>query len=470
MARSGFPMLSFPTWEGVPRSDLMRSVESGVFDPSFSRVASAGENWIEMRHICVVGLNWGDEGKGKIVDVLTPGVDAVVRFQGGANAGHTVYVGETRHVLHHLPMGCLHPETLAILGNGMVIEPEGLFAEIDSVPADARQRIRLSNRAHVVLPHHRALDQRHESGGPTRIGTTLRGIGPAYQDKFARVGVRLGDLVSAGFIENRLEEILTERCNHHRLENELVHLGITLCTELRDRVGDLIVDPQRLLHDLDAAGKSFLFEGAQGCLLDIDFGTYPFVTSSSPSVAGIGPGTGFSPRRIDHVVGVTKVYCTRVGEGPFPSELHGAEAEALREAGGEYGTTTGRPRRCGWLDIPALRFAVQLNDLDSIALTKADVLSGTETIPVVTAYLLDGKTCLELPPGVDDLARVEPVIEEWPGWKTVDEESMKPFITRLEAATGCRVSILSTGKRRDEVLFFPPFQSVQNLSTAGETV
>lgn len=423
-----------------------------------------------MRHICVVGLNWGDEGKGKIVDVLTEDVDAVVRFQGGANAGHTVYVGETRHVFHHLPMGCLHPGTLAVLGNGMVIEPEGLFEEIDSLPGDARGQIRLSNRAHVVLPHHKALDRRVESGGGKRIGTTLRGIGPAYQEKYARVGVRLGDLVSTGFIENRLEEILTDRCNQHGLDLELVELGINLSTQLRDRVGDLVVDTQRLLHDLDNAGKRFLFEGAQGCLLDIDFGTYPFVTSSNPSVAGIGPGTGFSPRKIDHVVGVTKAYCTRVGEGPFPSELEGAEAEELREAGGEYGTTTGRPRRCGWLDIPALRYAVMLNDLDSFALTKADVLSGRETIPVVSAYRLDGKICKDLPPGVDDLSRVEPVIEEWPGWKQVDGPSMKPFISRLEEATGCGVSILSTGKRRDEVLLYPPFQSVQKLNPTGETV
>ena len=416
-----------------------------------------------MRHVCVVGLNWGDEGKGKIVDVLAKDVAAVVRYQGGANAGHTVYIGDVKHVLHHLPMGVLHGGILAILGNGMVIEPKKLLEEVESLPEEAIQQIRISDSAHVVLPHHGAIEKVTEEKATSPIGTTLRGIGPAYQDKFARTGVRMGDLIRPGFVEEQLPVLLEERRQSLGGTEEGVATAVEICTRLRDRLQGQIVDTRQLLNTMHNDGQTLLFEGAQGCMLDIDFGTYPFVTSSSPSFLGVGTGSGFSPRKVDHVVGVTKAYCTRVGEGPFPSEIHGTEAEELREAGGEFGTTTGRPRRVGWLDIPALRFAAELNDLDSYALTKADVLNGRETVPVVTAYRRGDEILHTYPGGTDDLEGIEPVVENWPGWDVVNERSMKPFMDLLEKETGIPVSILSTGKRRDEVCLFKPFTAEGEL-------
>jgi adenylosuccinate synthase len=274
----------------------------------------------------------------------------------------------------------------------------------------------------------------------------------------------MGDIMTPGFIEDVLPGKLRERTQRLGIPGEGIDEAIQICNRLKERLESQVTDTRQLLHKLHQQGKKLLFEGAQGCMLDIDFGTYPFVTSSSPSFLGLGPGTGFSPRKIDHVVGVTKAYCTRVGEGPFPSEIHGEEAEALREAGGEFGTTTGRPRRVGWLDIPALRFAVELNDLDSFALTKADVLDGWETIPVVTAYRLDGEELDQFPDSLTDLEGLEPVIEQWPGWSQVDEVSMRPFIDRLMQATGIPVSILSTGRRRDEVCVFEPFRAEGELA------
>ncbi|MGB1396312.1 MAG: adenylosuccinate synthase [Planctomycetota bacterium] len=417
-----------------------------------------------MRHVCVVGLNWGDEGKGKIVDVLAKDVAAVVRYQGGANAGHTVYIGDVKHVLHHLPMGVLHGGILAILGNGMVIEPKKLLEEVESLPEEAIQQIRISDSAHVVLPHHGAIEKVTEEKATSPIGTTLRGIGPAYQDKFARTGVRMGDLIRPGFVEEQLPILLEERRQSLGGTEEGVATAVEICTRLRDRLQGQIVDTRQLLNAMHNEGQTLLFEGAQGCMLDIDFGTYPFVTSSSPSFLGVGTGSGFSPRKVDHVVGVTKAYCTRVGEGPFPSEIHGTEAEELREAGGEFGTTTGRPRRVGWLDIPALRFAAELNDLDSYALTKADVLNGRETVPVVTAYRRGDEILHTYPGGTDDLEGIEPVVENWPGWDVVNEQSMQPFMDLLEKETGIPVSILSTGKRRDEVCLFKPFTAEGELA------
>ena len=411
-----------------------------------------------MQHICVVGLNWGDEGKGKIVDVLASDVDAVVRYQGGANAGHTVYIGDVRHVLHHIPTGILHGGIQAILGNGMVIEPSKLIEEVESLSEEALSRIWISDRAHVVLPHHGAVERILEEQASRPIGTTLRGIGPAYQDKFGRSGVRMGDLVQPGFVDDVLKARLLERCRVLGVSEQCATEGVQICTQLRDRLGSQVIDTCHLLNEMHATGKKLLFEGAQGCMLDIDFGTYPFVTSSSPSFLGVGTGSGFSPRKIDHVVGVTKAYCTRVGEGPFPSEITGEAADALREAGGEFGTTTGRPRRVGWLDIPMLCYCAALNDIDSFALTKADVLTGRDTVPVVTGYRLGEELLESLPFSVADMEAVEPVVEQWPGWNQVDERAMQPFIERLEAATGIPVSILSTGKRRDEVCIFSPFQ------------
>ncbi len=408
-----------------------------------------------MKHLCAVGLQWGDEGKGKIVDVLSHAVDAVVRYQGGANAGHTVYIGDERRVLHHLPTGILRDGILAILGNGMVVEPAALLAELRSLPTSARQHVYLSDRAHVVLPHHRAREREREQAAKDPIGTTGRGIGPAYEDKYARVGVRLGDLLRDGY----LDEVLRPMLERGGIEAAATAQATAAIRELLDLAGERIVDVMALLHDLDAKGKRLLFEGAQGSLLDIDFGTYPFVTSSSPSFLGLGSGSGFSPRRIDHVLGITKVYCTRVGGGPFPSEANPAEAERLRERGGEFGTTTGRPRRCGWLDLPALRYALRMNDVDSVALTKADVLDGRPRVPVVVDYRRRGRTEDCFPQNAEELAAIEPIYEEWPGWNAATPEGMRPFIDRLEAATERPVTIISWGRRRSEVELLEPFRS-----------
>ncbi|MFQ5655646.1 MAG: adenylosuccinate synthetase, partial [Planctomycetota bacterium] len=294
-----------------------------------------------MRHICVIGLSWGDEGKGKVVDVLTGGVDAVVRYQGGANAGHTICFGDKRHVLHHLPAGILHEGTQAILGNGMVIAPGKLLEEVSELPDEALERLHISERAHLVLPHHILLDRSRESGRKAKIGTTLRGIGPAYQEKYARTGVRLGDLLAPGFIEEGLRGHLAGGLEGLGAPPTAVDEAHDLCRRFAERLGARVGDTAGLLARLHRRGDRFLFEGAQGSLLDIDFGTYPYVTSSSSSFLGIGPGSGFSPRRVDHVLGVSKAYCTRVVEGPFPTELDGEEAERLRAAGEEYGATTG---------------------------------------------------------------------------------------------------------------------------------
>ncbi|MCA8960891.1 MAG: adenylosuccinate synthase [Planctomycetes bacterium] len=409
-----------------------------------------------IRHLCVLGLQWGDEGKGKIVDVLTAAVDVVVRYQGGANAGHTIIIEDVKHVLHHLPSGVLRAGVQAVLGNGMVIETEALLAEVDQLDPEVVDRLHLSDRAHLVLPFHRELDRARESNGcDTKIGTTLRGIGPAYEDKVGRRGVRLGDLREPSFLDDELPARLAAR----GFDAELIESSVAVCRRLVERLGSRIGATDLTLDRLHREGRRFLFEGAQGCLLDVDFGTYPFVTSSSPSFLGIGSGSGFSPRKVDHVLGVTKVYCTRVGEGPFPTEADPEAAAPLREAGGEFGATTGRPRRCGWLDLPALEYAIRVNDVDSLALTKADVLNGRATVPVAVGYELDGERIDGFPSRAEDLDRVRPIYEEWPGWDDVDAATLAPFVERLSARLGVPVSIISTGRRRDEVIVEDPLRS-----------
>ena len=417
-----------------------------------------------MRHICAIGLQWGDEGKGKIVDVLTENIDAVIRFQGGANAGHTIYIDEERHVLHHLPSGVLRPGIKAVLGNGMVLEPQRLVEELDKLPAGAVDQVYLSDRAHLVLPHHRAADSQREDDASRPIGTTRRGIGPAYEDKFARRGVRLGDLGDASFRSQGLAQLLEQRGG----DAASIEASVEVCARLWELVGERVVDTAELLHREHEEGKRFLFEGAQGCLLDVDFGTYPYVTSSSPSFLGVGPGSGFSPRKIDHVLGITKVYCTRVGEGPFPSEASGEAADNLRDRGGEFGTTTGRPRRCGWIDLPALRYAITVNDVDSLALTKTDVLTGMSEIPVVVAYRIDGQVVDTMPFALDQWEKIEPVYESWPGWTSTDEGAMKPFVNRLEAALNRPVSLLSTGRRRVDICRRFPFEAKSSSASTPE--
>ncbi len=421
-----------------------------------------------MSNTIVLGMQWGDEGKGKIVDLLTSAFDVVVRFQGGNNAGHTVKFGDRHFALHLIPSGILRPETPCLLGNGMVIDPESLFEEMEGLAAmdiDVGERLRVSDRAHVLLPLHRAVDQaREEASGKAKIGTTSRGIGPCYESKAARFGVRMADLVSPR-LEARLERLL------QRYEPELRDLGweeiptleslVTACRAWGERLQPHLADGVDQLHRWMEEGRDVLFEGAQGALLDLDHGTYPFVTSSSPTAGGACTGAGVAPRDIHGVLGVLKAYTSRVGMGPFVSELDNDTGEYLRARGNEFGTTTGRPRRCGWLDLVAARYARRLDGVDAIALTKLDVLDTLEEIPVCVAYRVDGRTLDTFPADIESLEDAEPVLETLPGWQadtvgtlTFDQlpKRAQEYVNYVEQRVGTPVGIVSTGPRREETI------------------
>ena len=373
----------------------------------------------------VLGVQWGDEGKGRVVDVLAAQAGVIVRYQGGANAGHTVVVGDEKFVFHLLPSGILYPGKLCVIGNGVVIDPETLFKELDDLKKRGKPLARLviSHGAHVVMPYHKLLDRLAEGARSegSRIGTTGRGIGPCYSDKFGRVGIRAEDLVNPGILKEKLmmnieqkNEILTKIYGAGPLESDTVYeAALEWGRRMEPMLGDAFLE----IHNALETGINVLFEGAQGTLLDVDHGTYPFVTSSSPCSGGACTGAGIGPGRIDRVIGVTKAYCTRVGEGPFPTEDKGSLGELLRTKGGEFGATTGRPRRCGWNDLVAVDYAVKVNGIDGLALTKLDVLSGFEKISVCTAYEIDGKVRKIFPSSCAELAKAKPVFEELPGWK-----------------------------------------------------
>jgi adenylosuccinate synthase len=416
----------------------------------------------------VLGLQWGDEGKGKVIDLLAARADVVVRCQGGANAGHTVVVNGRKSVLHLLPSGILHDQARCIIGNGVVVDPLALCNELDELisgGADPTSRLSVSDRAHLVLPSHKALDAAFEQRkGDAKVGTTLRGIGPCYADKVARTGLRCGELRDLPTFEAKLRA-------HLRLVNEqLAALGakaldidaaVLQIMPVCRRIAPLVADTADLLHLAASEGKGFLFEGAQGVLLDIDYGTYPFVTSSNTGVGGVIAGSGLSHKQLGDVIGVVKAYSTRVGSGPFPVELLGAKGDEIRTRGGEFGATTGRPRRCGWLDLVAVRFACRLNGVDAIALTKLDILDAESEIPVCVAYELDGKRIDTIPSRIDDLARVTPVFETLPGWRselrTVRSYDALPAAARryvefIERRTGVAVRWIGTGPGRDEIV------------------
>src|SRR5215210_6633735 len=352
-------------------------------------------------NIAVLGAQWGDEGKGKIVDLLTPRFDIVARYQGGHNAGHTVYVRGQKFVLRLIPSGILHPGVVCVIGNGLVVDPEALFAEVDELRRagiDVGNRLFVSDKAHLILPYHRDLDLLSEARrGERKIGTTSRGIGPAYEDKIARRGVRVGDLDDPVALEQNIRDNVIAR-------NRLVHdstmdwqVVYEQLLEHARRLRPLMRDVSLMLAEAMRAGRSILFEGAQGTLLDIDHGTYPYVTSSNASIGGVCTGLGIGPRSIGAVLGVTKAYTTRVGEGPLPTELTGEMGTRLRDSGNEYGAVTGRPRRCGWYDAVAVRYGVRINGLDALALTKLDVLDGLEQIDICTAYRCGGRTLSAFP-------------------------------------------------------------------------
>jgi adenylosuccinate synthase len=416
-------------------------------------------------NLAVLGAQWGDEGKGKIVDLLTPHFSIVARYQGGHNAGHTVYVNGTKFILRLIPSGILHAGVTCVIGNGVVIDPEALFGEIDELSRngiDVGNRILISDKAHLILPYHRDLDLLSEARrGERKIGTTSRGIGPAYEDKIARRGIRVGDLEDPTGLAQNIRDNVTAR---NRLVQDSTMDWKPVFEQLMTHAGrmrPMMRDVSVLLTDAMRAGTSILFEGAQGTLLDIDHGTYPYVTSSNASVGGVCTGLGIPPRAIGRVLGVVKAYTTRVGEGPLPTELFGEMGNRLRESGNEYGAVTGRPRRCGWYDAVAVRYGVRINGLDGLALTKLDVLDGLERIDICTSYTCGGRTLTEFPSDTRQLAACQPVYESMPGWsaatagvRTFDQlpEAARRYIARLEELSGVRAAIVSTGSERHDTI------------------
>ncbi len=419
-----------------------------------------------MAVVVVVGAQWGDEGKGKIVDLYTQHADMVVRYAGGANAGHTLVVGGKKTVLHLIPSGVLHPSSHIVISQGTVIDPKVLVHEIDLLMESCSitpERFMLSDRAHIVLPHHMQMDALGERGS-NAIGTTKRGIGPAYQDKAARRGVRISDLMNAARFREKVATNLEAWQPIAKAHGEVlptVDAIAEVYLPLAERLRPFVGNAARVVYEAVRAKKNVLMEGAQGTLLDVDHGTYPYVTSSSAVSGGAAIGAGIGPTAIDKVIGITKAYATRVGEGPFPSELHGAPGDALRQAGQEYGATTGRPRRCGFLDLPALRYAVRVNGLTALAMTKLDVLSGMDSVQLCVAYDLDGERLDEPPTDAVDVARVKPVYETFESWrgdisgarKLSDlPESARKYIAYIEREVECPITLVSVGADREQTI------------------
>jgi adenylosuccinate synthase len=428
------------------------------------------------KNVVILGTQWGDEGKGKIVDLLTEEVAAVARFQGGHNAGHTLVIDGRKTVLHLIPSGILRPDVQCLIGNGVVLSPEALFKEIHELEANdvpVRERLKLSPACPLILPAHVALDQaREKARGELKIGTTGRGIGPAYEDKVARRGVRLGDLFHRERFASKLGEVMdyhnfmlrhfynAEPVDFQQTLDELLAMG----EELRPMVADVT----GILHDIREAGRHIMFEGAQGTLLDIDHGTYPFVTSSNTTAGGTATGSGFGPLYLDYVLGITKAYTTRVGSGPFPTELDDDVGRHLAEKGHEFGSTTGRARRCGWFDAVALKRAIQINSISGLCLTKLDVLDGLDSVHICVGYHdADGKD-LASAWDADSYSEVVPVYEELPGWnestlgvQSLDElpDNARAYIKRIEEVTGAPVDIVSTGPdRKETIVLRHPFE------------
>ena len=417
-------------------------------------------------NIAVLGAQWGDEGKGKIVDMLTPHFSAVARYQGGHNAGHTVYVNGKKFVLHLIPSGILHPGVTCLIGNGVVIDPQALFAEVEELARNGVTvdgRLRISEKAHIILPYHRELDVLSEARrGERKIGTTSRGIGPAYEDKIGRRGIRVCDLLGdRAALADEVRENVSAR-NRMIIDSTLDWKPVfDQVVAFGERMRPWVADVSLSLHTMIAEGKPVMFEGAQATLLDIDHGTYPFVTSSNASIGGVCTGLGVPARAIGGVLGVAKAYTTRVGEGPLPTELSGALADRLRESGQEYGASTGRPRRCGWYDAVVVRYSARVNGLDAIALTKLDVLDGLPEVLICTGYKTNAGTITEFPADLRMLSGAEPIYERMPGWssptKGITEFDQLPvdaqrYVKRLEEVSDVDCAIISTGSDRRETI------------------
>ncbi len=421
-----------------------------------------------MSGIVLLGTQWGDEGKGRITDLLAKHMNMVVRFQGGDNAGHTVVAGDMQFKLHHIPSGILYPDIICVIGNGVVINPEVLINEINSLAEKGiiADNLRISGNAHLVMPYHIILDKAGEQSlGKSKIGTTHKGIGPAYADKAYRSGIRVQDLLDLKIFKVKLSEAL-------KLKNAIIEkvyglepLNLEEIFEKYkgyvEKIGKYITDTSHLINEFLSVGKLVLFEGAQGTLLDIDHGTYPFVTSSSTIAGGACIGAGIGPKQINEIIGVMKAYTTRVGSGPFPSEIEGEIGDYLREKGYEYGTTTGRPRRCGWLDLLVVKYSILLNSIDSIALTKLDVLSGVDEIKICIAYDYEGKIYKELPLHQSIMHKCKPIYKILKGWnesidevKTYEElpDNAKRYIEEIEKIIKIPISLISVGPERSQII------------------
>lgn len=421
-----------------------------------------------MQVTVLVGSQWGDEGKGKIVDILSENYDIVTRYQGGANAGHTVTIEDKQYILHLIPSGILREGVICVIGNGVVIDPNALLDEIDllkkhGISVDGR--LFISHNAHLIMPYHKLLDSISETNG-NKIGTTGRGIGPCYIDKYARKGIKIVDLLNKKVLETKIRENLKEKnnllkkiYNHAELDVEEI---IKEYVEFDKAIDKYVKDVPAYLNQAIAEGKSILLEGAQGALLDVDHGTYPYVTSSSPTSGGACTGTGIPPTKINHIVGIVKAYTTRVGLGPFPTELTDETGEKLRTIGSEYGATTGRPRRCGWFDAFLVRYSALINGIEEAAITKLDVLGSFKEIKICTGYKLNGKLLKSYPTDVQRLSEVEPVYEYFKGWNTDISKARtysdlpveaKEYLEFIAKHTGIKITIVSVGPKREQTIF-----------------
>lgn len=421
-----------------------------------------------MPAIVIVGVQWGDEGKGKATDLLGERTDVVVKFNGGNNAGHTVVIGDEKYALHLLPSGILSPGVTPVIGNGVVVDLEVLFAELEALNARGLDttKLKISANAHIITQYHRTLDKVTERFlGKRMIGTTGRGIGPAYADKINRVGIRLQDLFDENILRQKVEGALDQK--NHLLVKVFNRRAITIDEVVDDllsyapRLKDMVCDTSLLLNEALDAGEVVVFEGGQATMLDIDHGTYPFVTSSSATAGGAATGSGVGPNRLDRIVGIVKAYTTRVGSGPFPTELFDEQGEWLRSRGFEFGTTTGRPRRVGWYDAPITRYATRINGITDLVLTKLDILTGLDEIPVCVAYDVDGTRFDEVPVNQSDFHHAKPILEYFPGWKedisgarTFEDLPLaaQDYVLALEEMSGTRISVIGVGPSRDAVI------------------
>lgn len=423
-----------------------------------------------MSAFVVLGAQWGDEGKGKMTDYLAEEAEVIVRFQGGNNAGHTVEVGDKQYKLHLIPSGILYDNKLNIIGNGVVVDPKALFTEIDYLEGEGvkvtPEKLIVSDRAHVIMPYHKILDKLKEKArGKNDIGTTGKGIGPCYTDKFERSGIRVCDLIKENIFKEKLKENIDSKNKYivNVLGGEELNYNEILSEylELAERLKPYVQDTSVRLYDEIKQDKTVLFEGAQGMLLDIDYGTYPYVTSSNTTACGVASGSGIGPTMVTNAVGIAKAYTTRVGKGPFPTELDNEIGGWIREKGHEYGVTTGRSRRCGWLDAVILKTTVRVSGLTSLCVTKIDTLAGLEKLKICVGYKFNDKVIDYFSASLDDLAKCEPIYEEFDGWseevanaRSYDElpENAKKYLTRIEELTGTKISIVGVGPRRDQTI------------------